>query len=133
MSQAYLSLVTVYVMQIVHAFCLRVAEILTSLCDVSIADATRVKELEKTTNHDVKAIEYFIKEKIQHNSVLKKCSEFVHFGCTSEDVNNLAYGLILGDSMTKVIIPLLEKLVDVLVGLAKKVLSWFVSCVFFLF
>jgi len=62
-----------------------------------LQDAQRVKELERTTNHDVKAVEYFIKEKIEAsaNTELIKSLEFVHFACTSEDINNLAHGLIL--------------------------------------
>ena len=53
------------------------------------------KKLKKTTNHDVKAVEYFIKEKISANNELLKISEFVHFACTSEDINNLSYALML--------------------------------------
>ena len=58
-------------------------------------DAQRVKTIEKTTNHDVKAVEYFLKEKIAGNSELEKVSEFIHFACTSEDINNLSYSLML--------------------------------------
>ncbi|WP_411726446.1 adenylosuccinate lyase [Methyloglobulus sp.] len=63
--------------------------------DFSKADAERVKDIEKTTNHDVKAIEYFLKEKIAGIVELEKVSEFIHFACTSEDINNLSYGLML--------------------------------------
>ncbi len=64
----------------------------------SLADAERVKEIEATTNHDVKAVEYLLKEKTQGNDELKKVSEFIHFACTSEDINNLSYGLMLKDA-----------------------------------
>lgn len=63
--------------------------------DFTVADAERVKKIEATTNHDVKAIEYLLKEKIAGNAELEKVSEFIHFACTSEDINNLAYALML--------------------------------------
>ena len=62
----------------------------------SLADAARVKEIEKTTNHDVKAVEYFLKEKIAGTSLAKR-SEFIHFACTSEDINNMSHALMLRD------------------------------------
>lgn len=65
------------------------------VADFSEADAQRVKEIEATTNHDVKAVEYFLKEKISGCSELEKISEFIHFACTSEDINNLSYALML--------------------------------------
>ena len=67
----------------------------TIVSGFSIADAERIKAIEKTTNHDVKAIEYFLKEKISGHAELEKVSEFIHFACTSEDINNLSYGLML--------------------------------------
>ncbi len=63
--------------------------------DFSEADAQRVKDIEKTTNHDVKAVEYLLKEKIAGNAELEQVSEFIHFACTSEDINNLSYALML--------------------------------------
>jgi len=63
--------------------------------DFSEADAQRVKDIEKTTNHDVKAVEYLLKEKIAGHTELEKVSEFIHFACTSEDINNLSYALML--------------------------------------
>ncbi len=60
-------------------------------------DAQRIKDIEKTTNHDVKAVEYFLKEKIAENEELLKVNEFIHFACTSEDINNLSYALMLRD------------------------------------
>lgn len=64
--------------------------------DFSVDDARRVKEIEKTTNHDVKAVEYFLKEKVKGTS-LEKRSEFIHFACTSEDINNMSHALMLRD------------------------------------
>jgi adenylosuccinate lyase len=63
--------------------------------DFTPADAARVKEIERTTNHDVKAVEYFIKERLQSRAGLAQALEFVHFACTSEDINNLSYALML--------------------------------------
>jgi len=65
------------------------------ITDFSETDAQRVKEIESTTNHDVKAVEYFLKEKIADNTELNAVSEFIHFACTSEDINNLSYALML--------------------------------------
>jgi adenylosuccinate lyase len=80
----------------------------------SLSDAERIKAIEKTTNHDVKAVEYFLKEKFEAQPALKTASEFIHFACTSEDINNLAYGLMLNqvraDSLTPVIEALLNEL-----------------------
>lgn len=64
----------------------------------NIKSAERIKEIERKTNHDVKAIEYFIKEKISKNKKLENLKEFVHFTCTSEDINNLSHGLMLKES-----------------------------------
>lgn len=66
--------------------------------EFSIIDAERVKQIEATTNHDVKAVEYLLKEKTAGNAELEKVSEFIHFACTSEDINNLSYGLMLKDA-----------------------------------
>ena len=65
--------------------------------DFSIEDAQAIKEIEKTTNHDVKAVEYFLKEQISSTPELQKVSEFIHFACTSEDINNLSHALMLKD------------------------------------
>jgi adenylosuccinate lyase len=82
-------------------------------------DAKRIKEIEQTTNHDVKAVEYFLKEKFESIG-LKDVSEFVHFGLTSQDINNTASPLALKDAMIHVMIPELEKLIAVLRKLAKQ-------------
>ena len=76
----------------------------------SVNDAQAIKDIEKTTNHDVKAVEYFIKDKIEQNNELAAVTEFVHFACTSEDINNLAHALMLRDGLNEVVLPLLEKI-----------------------
>ena len=78
--------------------------------EFSLEDAERVKEIEKTTNHDVKAIEYFLKEKFETNAALGPLKEYLHFSCTSEDINNLAYALMLNNSMNDVLLPQLKGL-----------------------
>jgi len=80
--------------------------------DFSEDDAHRVKNIERTTNHDVKAVEYFIKEKITGNKELEKISEFVHFACTSEDINNLSYALMLREGRNQVLLPLLDEVIS---------------------
>ena len=67
----------------------------TLVAEFSLEQAERIKEIERTTNHDVKAVEYFIKEQISGNAELNAISEFVHFACTSEDINNLSHALML--------------------------------------
>jgi adenylosuccinate lyase len=74
-------------------------------------DAARIKAIERTTNHDVKAVEYFIKERIAGNTELAKAAEFVHFACTSEDINNLAYALMLRDARAEVLLPTLDAVI----------------------
>ncbi len=83
-------------------------------------DAQRIKDLEATTNHDIKAIEYFLKEKIKKNPELKKSSEFIHFACTSDDINNLAYALMLKEAREKCLLPSIQQLVEKLKNLAKQ-------------
>ena len=82
--------------------------------DFSEADAGRIKEIEKTTNHDVKAVEYFIREKISGNDELRAWLPFVHFACTSEDINNLSQGLVLAGAREEHLLPALEKLMGML-------------------
>jgi adenylosuccinate lyase len=97
----------------VPAFSEHANKILDGLVDnFSEDDAQRVKNIERTTNHDVKAIEYFIKEKIAGNAELDAVSEFVHFACTSEDINNLAYALMLREGRNQIILPLLDEIID---------------------
>ncbi|MDA8561975.1 adenylosuccinate lyase [Gammaproteobacteria bacterium] len=90
------------------------------ILNFSIQDAERIKNIEKVTNHDVKAIEYFIKEHIAGNSELANISEFIHFGCTSEDINNLTYALMLKTARTQFILPSLDNVIDSLKKLTKK-------------
>ena len=82
-------------------------------------DARRIKDIEATTNHDVKAVEYFIKERFSGNAELEAVSEFVHFACTSEDINNLSHALMLRDGMREVLLPAMNEVVQALVVLAK--------------
>lgn len=93
------------------------AEITTSFSE---KDAERIKFFEKTTNHDVKAVENFIKEKIAESGLeeLQRCNEFVHFACTSEDINNLAHGLMLSEGRDLCILPLMQQIVTRLEKLA---------------
>ncbi len=85
-----------------------------------IEDARRVKNIERTTNHDVKAVEYFLKEKIAGNAELEAVSEFLHFACTSEDINNLAYALMLRGARAQVLLPLVDELIGALRELAHR-------------
>jgi adenylosuccinate lyase len=78
----------------------------------SMTDAERIKTIERTTNHDVKAVEYFLKEKIQGNAVLEASSEFLHFACTSEDINNLSHGLMLKAGRDDVVLPAMDEVID---------------------
>ena len=78
------------------------------------ADGERIKAIEATTNHDVKAVEYFIKEKIGADVGLAQAKEFVHFACTSEDINNLSYALMLRDARSSVLLPQLDAVIDTL-------------------
>jgi adenylosuccinate lyase len=80
--------------------------------DFSTDYADRVKEIERTTNHDVKAVEYLIKEQFAGNKELLAINEFVHFACTSEDINNLSHALMLKEGRENVIVPICQKLID---------------------
>ena len=88
--------------------------------EFSLADAERIKEIERTTNHDVKAVEYLIKEKIADVPELHAVTEFVHFACTSEDINNLSHALMLREGLDHGLLPGMEKVVDKLAELAKE-------------
>ena len=88
--------------------------------DFSVSDAQRIKTIEATTNHDVKAVEYFLKEKVANNAELDKVNEFIHFACTSEDINNLSHGLMLNDAIQQVVLPYCDQLIDALKKLAKE-------------
>lgn len=89
--------------------------------DFCLDDADRVKQLERTTNHDVKAVEYFVKEKVAASDLneLNKVIEFVHFACTSEDINNLAHALMLRSGRSQVLLPLMREIIKQLTLLAQ--------------
>ena len=84
----------------------------------SVADAARVKTIERTTNHDVKAVEYWLKERLASSPEIVRVAEFVHFACTSEDINNLAYGIALEEARRNTMLPLLESVAADLRALA---------------
>jgi len=88
------------------------------IANFSLADAQRVKDIEATTNHDVKAVEYFLKEKVSSHTDLATQIEFVHFACTSEDINNLSYALMLKEGRDNVMLPLMQQVIDKLRAMA---------------
>ncbi|MBI2970683.1 MAG: adenylosuccinate lyase [Gammaproteobacteria bacterium] len=105
----------------IRPFSDRAGRILESIVTrFDIEDARRVKDLEGATHHDVKAVEYFLKEKVAGNRELAGASEFFHFGCTSEDINNLAHGLMLAEART-VLIKAIEKFQHAVAASAQKV------------
>ncbi len=88
------------------------------VANFSEADAMRIKDIERTTNHDVKAVEYFLKEKIADIDALKDAGEFIHFACTSEDINNLSHALML-KSGRDVLAQTMQKIIDEIAALAE--------------
>ena len=88
--------------------------------DFSVADAEQVKEIEKQTNHDVKAIEYWLKQRFAKQAEIAACAEFIHFACTSEDINNLAHALMLKESRDAVLLPALNAIIATLIDLAQQ-------------
>ncbi|QOL24899.1 adenylosuccinate lyase [Thalassotalea sp. LPB0316] len=88
------------------------------VANFSEQDALRVKEIEATTNHDVKAVEYFLKEKIADNTELNAVTEFIHFACTSEDINNLSHGLMLTEARDQVVLPIIDEILAEIKNLA---------------
>lgn len=86
--------------------------------EFSLEDAERIKDIERTTNHDVKAVEYFIKEKIASVPELHAVTEFVHFACTSEDINNLSHALMLREGLDHGLLPAMDRVVDKLAQLS---------------
>jgi len=85
----------------------------------SEADAQAIKDIERTTNHDVKAVEYWIKGRLESNAELKAAGEFVHFACTSEDINNTSHALMLKAARAEVLLPALDRIVDKLSAMAR--------------
>jgi len=95
--------------------------ILNQLVDnFTVEQALRVKEIESTTNHDVKAVEYLLKETIADNAELNAVSEFIHFACTSEDINNLSHGLMLKEGRDNIVIPTLQGIADKLAAMGRE-------------
>lgn len=88
------------------------------VADFSEADAQKIKDIEATTNHDVKAVEYFLKEKIADNVELNAITEFIHFACTSEDINNLSHGLMLAECREEVLLPMIDDILNDIKALA---------------
>ncbi len=95
-----------------------VAELRQAVAVFAEADAARVKEIESRTNHDVKAIEYWLKERFAGNAEVAAATEFIHFACTSEDINNLSHALMLTEARERVTLPALDQVVDKLHALA---------------
>ncbi|MCG7657356.1 adenylosuccinate lyase [Wielerella bovis] len=95
-----------------------IAEIDSVMNDFSLAQAAEVKEIEATTNHDVKAIEYWLKKRFENNAEIQKVNEFIHFACTSEDINNLSHALMLLQARDEVILPKLAEITAKLQQLA---------------
>jgi len=96
----------------------QIATLKAIAADFSVDDGSRIKAIEATTNHDVKAVEYFIKERIGADAALAQAKEFVHFACTSEDINNLSYALMLRDARTEVLLPAFDRIIATLRTLA---------------
>ena len=97
----------------VPAFSAEANAILNTLAeDFSVTHAERVKEIERTTNHDVKAVEYLLKEQAAKLPELDKVSEFIHFACTSEDINNLSHALMLREGRDNVMLPLMRQIAE---------------------
>lgn len=90
------------------------------VANFSLQDAQRIKEIEKTTNHDVKAVEYFLKEKSAVIPELASVSEFIHFACTSEDINNLSHALMLNTAKQQILMPAWKKLITEITALAEQ-------------
>lgn len=88
--------------------------------EFSEGDAARIKEIERTTNHDVKAVEYFLKEKTADNSEINAVTEFIHFACTSEDINNLSHALMLKQGLNEVVLPQSQQVITAIADLAKR-------------
>ena len=86
------------------------------IASFSVDDSEAVKQIEATTNHDVKAMEYWLKRRLAHNEEVMKVSEFIHFACTSEDINNTSHALMLREGRDEVLLPVLDGLIDSLRG-----------------
>jgi len=90
------------------------------IADFTERDAEHIKNIEAETNHDVKAIEYWLRGKLATNAEIERALEFIHFACTSEDINNLSYALMLADSRAQVMLPQVDALIETLAILARR-------------
>jgi adenylosuccinate lyase len=88
--------------------------------DFDPAQAQRIKQIEKTTNHDVKAVEYYLKEQVADNAELNAVSEFIHFACTSEDINNLSHALMLQSGRDQILLPMVNEVLEMINNLAHR-------------
>jgi len=96
-------------------------QLLNGLVDnFTLEQALRVKEIERTTNHDVKAVEYLLKETIASHAELNAVSEFIHFACTSEDINNLSHALMLKEGRDTIVVPVLQQIHQQLSDMARE-------------
>lgn len=96
-------------------------QLLNAIVDnFSELDAQRIKDIERTTNHDVKAVEYFLKEQVSELEELQSVNEFIHFACTSEDINNLSHALMLKGGLEEAVLPHCRELIAALTNLAKE-------------
>jgi len=103
----------------VPAFSVQANDVLDAIvANFSEEDALSIKKIEATTNHDVKAVEYFLKEKIADNAELNAVTEFIHFACTSEDINNLSHALMLTDCRENVLLPEMDNILSAMKALA---------------
>lgn len=84
----------------------------------SVEDAARIKTIERTTNHDVKAVEYFLRESTSEHKELADIGEFIHFACTSEDINNLSHALILNSARTDIVLPMMDEIIQAIRNIA---------------
>ncbi|MDO8932712.1 MAG: lyase family protein, partial [Rhodocyclaceae bacterium] len=89
-----------------------VAELDLVVSGFAVSDAEAIKTIEARTNHDVKAVEYWLKERFGSNAEVMRVSEFIHFGCTSEDINNVSHALMLQEATTAILLPNLDRVVE---------------------
>lgn len=95
--------------------------VLDELCDNFTTEvAAEVKKVERTTNHDVKAVEYVLRDKMSSSEELSKVLEFTHFACTSEDINNLSHALMLKEALETIILPAMDEVIEALADMAEK-------------
>ncbi|MDB5797748.1 MAG: adenylosuccinate lyase [Paucimonas sp.] len=105
----------------IKPFSAQASAVLDSLAnDFREADAERIKAIEAVTNHDVKAVEYWLKEKVAHLPELVAATEFIHFACTSEDINNTSHGMMLKAARDEVLLPALSRVTDTLARIARE-------------